>query len=123
MKQGMALNILLYKIIIQNILFIFIFKSKKKKIEEEQEEAFKHNLLCRFVLDGSGNKVGESVAVDDDLLIIKAGKKYLGVPITHIEQEEKTLLVKGLVKQDKAEEMGERWRQESFKEIKYSDDE
>ena len=40
--------------------------------------------------------------------------KYLGVPLKHIEEEKKTLLVKGLVEQDKAEIMGEKWRRESF---------
>ena len=75
--------------------------------------------MCRFVLDGIGRKIGESVAVDEDIVIIKSGTKYLGVPLKHIEEEGKTLLVKGLVDQDKAEIMGEKWRHESFKEIKH----
>ena len=83
----------------------------------EEKEAYKNNLSCRFVLDGAGRKVGESVAVDEDVLIIKSGKKYLGVPIKHIEEDGKTLLVKGLVEQDKAEMIGEKWRRESFSDI------
>ena len=59
------------------------------------------------------------MAVDNDLLIIKSGSKYLGVPLKHIEAEEKTLLVKGLVEKDNAELLGEKWRQESFQEIEY----
>jgi len=74
-------------------------------------------LLCRFVVDIKGNKIGESVAVNDDIIIVKAGSRYLGVPLKHVEEEEKTLLVKGLVDFDKAEEIGERWRKESFHEI------
>ena len=97
---------------------IFIFsKSKKKKEEIEEIENFKNSLTCRFVLDGTGRKIGESVAIDEDILIIKSGKKYLGVPLKHIDIEEKTLLVKGLVEQDKAEIMGEKWRRESFSEV------
>ena len=80
-------------------------------------------MLCRFVLDGTGKKIGESVAIDNDILIIKTGKDYLGVPLKHIEEEGKTLLVKGLVEREKALQMGEKWREESFKEIPYSDDE
>ncbi len=105
-----------------SIGFIFFFSRNRnrKKKDIEEEETYKKNLTCRFVLDGSGRKVGESVAVDNDILIIKSGKKYLGVPLKHIEEEEKTLLVKGLVEQDKAEIIGEKWRRESFREIHYN---
>ena len=96
---------------------IFFFSRNKKRKDIEEEENYKKNLTCRFVLDGSGRKVGESVAVDNDILIIKSGKKYLGVPLKHIEEEEKTLLVKGLVEKDKAELIGEKWRRESFSKI------
>jgi len=101
---------------------IFFFNKIKKNDEAEFEE-YKNSLICRFVLDGIGKKVGESVAVDDDLIIIKSKEKYLGVPLKHIEQDGKTLVVKGLVDRFNAEKMGERWRQESFKEIKYDSDE
>lgn len=96
----------------------FISRRKRRKNDEAEEEDSKRNsLLCRFVLDGLGRKIGESVAIDGDIVIIKSGSKYLGVPLKHIEEEEKTLLVKGLVDQDKAEAMGEKWRRESFREI------
>jgi len=94
---------------------LFFFRRKNKKnIDYEEEDVYRNNLLCRFVLDGSGRKIGESVAVDSDVVIIKSGGKYLGVPLKHIEETEKTLLVKGLVDFDKAEEMGEKWRKESL---------
>ena len=101
------------------ISMINLFSKNKNKTDEEQEmeEIYKNSLICRFVLDGLGRKIGESVAFNNDLLIIKSGKKYLGVPIKHIEEDGKTLLVKGLIEQDKAELMGEKWRRESFKEI------
>jgi len=98
-------------------IFFFSIKKHKKNDEDVDEEFDKDNLLCRFVLDGFGEKIGESVAIDNDIIIIKAGSKYLGVPIKHVEEEEKTLLVKGLVDQSKAEEMGENWRRKSFDEV------
>lgn len=102
---------------------IFFFYSKKQKKEDEVKKEFKrNNLLCRFVLDGRGNQIGESIAVNDDVVIVKSGSKYLGFPLKHIEEEEKTLLVKGLVDFSKAEEMGEKWRQESFHEIDQFED-
>jgi hypothetical protein len=103
----------------QNVDIIFIFGDKKKKQNEDTQESHNH-LLCRFVLDGVGRKIGESIAIDEDILIIKSGTKYLGVPLKHIEEDGKTLLVKGLVEQDKAEMMGEKWRRESFQEIEYN---
>ena len=105
------------------LVFIFSRNRRKKNEELEAEESYKTSLLCRFVMDGAGRKVGESVAVDEDLLIIKSGSKYLGIPLKHIEEEEKTLLVKGLVERDKAEMLGEKWRQESFRQIDYNDGE
>ena len=106
-------------LVLESIGGMFFFSRKKhnKKDEVEEEHLYKTRLACRFVLDGLGRKIGESVAVDDDILIIKSGSKYLGVPLKHIEEEEKTLLVKGLIDQDKAEEMGEEWRLKSFREI------
>ena len=101
-------------------IFFFSIKKRKKKDEAVDEELEGNNLLCRFVLDGFGKQIGESVAIDDDIIIIKAGSKYLGVPLKHVEEEEKTLLVKGLVDQSKAEEMGENWRRKSFDDIDLS---
>jgi hypothetical protein len=104
-------------------VFFFSRGRRKKNDELEEKEAYKNRLLCRFVLDGAGRKVGESVAVDEDILIIKSRSKYLGVPLKHIEEEEKTLLVKGLVDKYNAEMMGEKWRRESFCEIDNSKEE
>jgi len=93
---------------------IFLFSKNKKKDKLKKEKDYKNELLCRFVLDGVGKKIGESVAIDNDILIVKNGIKYLGVPLSHIKDEGKTLLVKGLVERDKAEALGEKWRRESF---------
>ena len=102
--------------------FLYISKKKNKNMQDVDEESEgKRNFICRFVLDGAGKKIGESVAIDNDIVIIKSGAKYLGVPLKHIEEEEKTLLVKGLMDKDKAEEMGEKWRQESFREIEHTE--
>ena len=104
---------------IQTTGLIFIFSKKKRDNEIEEETNLEDTFVCKFVLDGAGKKIGESVAIKEDLLIIKSRRRYLGVPLKHIEEDGKTLLVKGLVDPDKAEIMGERWRQENFKEIKY----
>jgi hypothetical protein len=106
-------------IVSQNIIFIFS-RRKQKREQQEKEEEYKNSLLCRFVVDGLGKKVGESVAINHDLLIIKSKDKYLGVPLKHIQEEEKTLLVKGLIDNSKAESLGENWREQNFKEISHN---
>jgi len=108
-------SVLFTILVLESIGGMFFFKRKSKRIEEmEKEEISKNSLLCRFVLDGVGRKIGESVAIDEDIMIIKSTNSYLGVPLKHIEEEEKTLLVKGLLDHDRAKEMGEKWRQESL---------
>jgi len=104
-------------------IFFFSKKKNKKNQELEEERDFEQKMLCRFVLDGARKKIGESIALDDDIMIIKTEKKYLGIPLKHLEDDGKTLLVKGLVDRDKAEEMGEKWRNESFKKIQYTEEE
>ena len=105
----------------QNTIFIFSRRKQKREVQEKEEE-YKNNLLCRFVVDGIGKTVGESVAVNEDLLIIKSKDKYLGVPLKHIQEKGKTLLVKGLIDNSNAEVMGEKWREENFKEISHDID-
>jgi hypothetical protein len=110
-------------IFINKFVCVFLNSKNKKKVKDDSsviEESI--NLLtCKFVFDGADKKIGESLAVDKDILIIKAGKKYLGVPIKHIEIKGKILVVKGLIELDKAEKMGERWQQASLKEMDFSE--
>ena len=113
----MYTGILLILIHSQIGIIFFLSKKKKKKEDIQGAEEIKDSLICKFVFDGADRKIGESLAVEDDILIIKSGKKYLGIPLKHVEVKEKTLLVKGLIEQDKAEKMGKKWQQESLKEI------
>ena len=103
--------------ITSNIGDLFFFLRRRDTKDDDVEESEENSLLCRFVLDGVGEKVGESIAIDGDIIIIKARDKYLGVPLKHVEEDGKMLMVKGLVDQDKAEEMGEHWRKASFNKI------
>jgi hypothetical protein len=101
---------------------IFFFNKKNSKMDEKETDHDYNNLFCRFVTDGSGRKIGESVTLDNDIMIIKAGKRFLGVPIKHIEEKGNGLLVKGLIDFDRAYELGEKWRKESFREIKQKEE-
>ena len=107
-------------LLLQNIFTnfgVFLFNKKKNKEKEEENEHIDNTLLCRFVTDHSGKKIGESVSIDEDIIIIKSGSRFLGVPLKHIEEQEKNLIVKALIDFDKAYEMGEKWRKASLSEL------
>jgi hypothetical protein len=93
------------------------FFTRKKEPAEKKKLVDADPFLCKFVIDGTGKRIGESVSVDEDVLIIKAGMLFLGVPLKHVEAGEKTLVVKGLIDFSKAYEMGEKWRKESCREM------
>jgi hypothetical protein len=98
---------------------IFFFNKKKEDSETQKSiENVDPSMICKFVVDGSGKKIGESVSFDHDVLIIKAGTLFLGVPLKHVESGEKTLMVKGIFDFTKAYELGEKWRKESYREMK-----
>jgi hypothetical protein len=114
-------------VLIINIVFltssyvgnIFFFNKKKDDTETQKPiENVDPSMICKFVVDGSGKKIGESVSVVADVLIIKSGSLFLGVPLKHVESGEKTLMVKGIFDFTKAYELGEKWRKESYSEMK-----
>ena len=101
---------------------MFFFNKKKETIETKKNiENPDPSMICKFVLDGTGKKIGESVSIDHDVLIIKTGSLFLGVPLKHVEPGEKTLVVKGLFNFTKAYELGEKWRKESYREMNQHD--
>lgn len=103
---------------------VYFFKKKKEKKEElvpDPSNPSTDSMLCKFVMDGTGKKIGESVSVDNDVLIIKSGVQFLGVPLKHIESTDKILVVKGLFDFTKAIEMGEKWRKESYRDMNQKD--
>lgn len=88
--------------------------SSQDKVPSDEDS---DQLLCRFVVDGAGKRIGESIGIDGDILIIKSNARFLGVPLKHIEEQDTTLLVKGLVDLKKACELGEQWQTNSTREL------
>ncbi len=95
----------------------FFSLKKEDKEKQQNQESEEKNMLCRFVVDSSGKKIGETVAVDNDIVIIKANSQFMGVPLRHIQENGKTMLVKGLFDYAKAYELGETWRKNSARNI------
>jgi len=68
------------------------------------------SLLSRFVADKKGNRIGESISVYDDLLIIKKEGDYYAVPLKHVEMKDEEIHVKGVVQWEIARKMAEEWK-------------
>jgi hypothetical protein len=91
---------------------VFKFKKDEKYLNDNSKE---NNLSCRFVIDGLGVNLGESIALDNDIIIIKSGNKYLGIPLKHVEEKGEKLIVRGLVDRRNALKMGKSWRESYLK--------
>jgi hypothetical protein len=96
---------------------VYFFSKKKENLEKKKAVDTDQSMMCKFVVDGTGKRIGESVSMTEDMLIIKAGARFLGVPLKHVEAGEKTLVVKGLIDFSKAYALGEEWRKESYREM------
>jgi hypothetical protein len=100
----------------------FFFRKKEESVDTGKTmESVESLMLCKFVFDGTGKKIGESVSIDQDVLIIKSGAHFLGVPLKHVESLDKSLMVKGLLDFTKAYELGEKWRKDSSREMNQHD--
>ena len=95
-------------VILTVCIIILFFRLTKKRSKEKKNHDF-DDFLCRFVKDGKGKKIGESIAIDGDILIVKSGKNYMGIPLSHIMKNGKYLRIKGLTNFNKAEELGKKW--------------
>jgi len=96
---------------------LLLQKSSKKNVSDTYEDD--NDLLARFVINSQGVKIGESIAVHDDILIVKDKDVLLGIPLKHVSFEGKKLLAKGLIDTTKAKKLGNTWKKEAYKEITY----
>ena len=107
--------------IVCNFLFLFQKASKKDISQHTYDDVT--DMLARFVLNSQGKKIGESIAVFNDLLIVKQKEDYLGIPLKHISFEGKKLLAKGLIDTKKAKQLRNEWKKNTYKEIIYPSEE
>lgn len=70
------------------------------------------SLLSRFVADKNGNRIGESISVHKDLLIIKKEGDYYAIPLKHVDVKDGEIHVKGVVQWKIAKKMAEEWKQD-----------
>ncbi len=81
------------------------------------------HLLLRFVHDASGERKGETVAVEGDQVIVKNQEAFFQVPANQLEESGAGLKIAGDLDWDAARRAGEAWRERSHKVIEYRPDE
>ena len=67
-------------------------------------------MISKFVVDKEGNRIGETISMEGDMVIIKKEKKYLAIPLKHIETSKDQVRIRGIVEWDNAIKMGEQWK-------------
>jgi hypothetical protein len=82
-------------------VLIQLFLTKKKDTS---------SLVPRFVVDNDGKRIGESISVYDDLLVIKKKGKFYAIPLKHVEVRKKELYLRGVVQWDVAEKLATEWK-------------
>jgi hypothetical protein len=94
---------------------LMIFKGFQSKQRKTTDDTQKYDLICKFVFDGLGHPIGESICIEQDLMIVKTDDSFLGIPLKHVESDGKKVVVKGLVDRKNAKRLGERWRKQEMK--------
>lgn len=69
-------------------------------------------LISRFVVDINGKKIGESISLFGDMLIIKKEDGYYAIPLKHVERRGEEIHLKGVIQWDRAEELAKEWMKE-----------
>lgn len=92
------------------------------KAAAQGAEMHETSMLCRFVVDCGGKRIGETIAVDGDVLILKNGKEYLGLPISAVEAKDEGDLTVNEFDAAGAGAMGEVWRVKNFRLMRYGED-
>jgi hypothetical protein len=70
----------------------------------------KLNYIARFVIDSEGNRIGESISIYKDLLIIRKENEFYAIPFRHIEKKDENIIVKGVIEWGNAKKLAEEWK-------------
>ena len=66
--------------------------------------------LAKFVVNSEGKRIGESISVFEDMVVIKKDGKFYAIPFKHVETKENEIHLKGVVQWDKAAKLAKGWK-------------
>jgi len=80
----------------------------------EKKEDLYESLIPRFVVNKSGEKIGETIGMDGQRIILKKNSDFYSVPLSVLDEHLGELIIEKNVDWEKAKALGERWRKKSF---------
>lgn len=82
---------------------------EKKKVEDTSEY-----LIPRFVINKNGERIGETIGMDGQKIILKKDGNFYSVPLSVLDERLGELIIEKDIDWGKAKILGERWRKKSF---------
>lgn len=80
----------------------------------EKKEDLSESLIPRFVVNKSGEKIGETIGMDGQSIILKKNNDFYSVPLSVLDEHLGELIIEKNIDWEKAKALGERWRKKSF---------
>ena len=80
----------------------------------EKKEDLYESLIPRFVVNKSGEKIGETIGMDGQRIILKKNSDFYSVPLSVLDEHLGELIIEKDIDWEKAKALGERWRKKSF---------
>lgn len=98
-------------------------RPSQEAVLEEGEELT--DVLSRFVDDEHGNRIGETVGMDGDLVIVKEAEKadYKAIPRSLMVREGEVFRVQPGVPWEEADQKGREWKERQHRLVQYSTEE
>ncbi len=91
-----------------------------KGVDKDEDEALKVDYLCKIV-KCQGKKIGESITVDEERLLVKNKNEILAIPLKKVvEVSEENIVVDKFNKRE-AKKTGKSWKKEGTDKLKFDE--
>lgn len=81
---------------------------------EKKKEDISESLIPRFVINKNGEKIGETIGMDGQRIILKKDNNFYSIPVSVLDERLGELVIEKDTDWEKAKALGERWRKKSF---------
>ncbi|MBU2565161.1 MAG: hypothetical protein KJ655_02770 [Candidatus Thermoplasmatota archaeon] len=83
-------------------------------MENKKLEDISEYLIPRFVINKGGERIGETIGMDGQRVILKKDSNFYSVPLSVLDERHGELIIEKEPDWEKAKILGERWRKKSF---------
>ena len=81
---------------------------------EKKKEDISESLIPRFVINKNGERIGETIGMDGQRIILKKDSDFYSIPVSVLDEHLGELIIEKDIDWEKAKALGERWRKKSF---------